>query len=197
MELRERSASFKHIIPGFAFVRSIRHIWVAAFCSLALIGCEVAADRQRMAFERWQTQPVAHYRLVTDELVNSYSCAQAVEVRDEQIVMIDSNNCLQPSLWTVDWLFRRADKAGQAFDGCALSVPGVGCVCRDAVEAQVEYDPARGFPRSIIIHHTWAAAWQRPGYWFYAARYMALPNCTPSLSSSVWAVRVRELRPLP
>lgn len=176
----------------------IPHIWAAMLCALALVGCGAAVDRQRMAaLQRWQTQPIAHYRLVTDELVNTYSCAQAVEVRDEQIVKIDSNNCQQPSLWTVDWLFKRAAKADQAFDGCALGVPGVGCVCRSAVEAQVEYDPVGGFPRSIIIRQTRAAAWQRPSYWLYVARYMALPNCTPSFRGSVWAVRVRELRPLP
>lgn len=130
----------------------LARIWLATICALALIGCGATANRQHLAaIQRWQAQPIAHYRLVTDEVVNRYSCAQVVEVRDERIVSIISNNCQQPSLWTVSWLFRRAETADRAFDGCALSFPGVGCVCRDAVEAQVEYDPALGFPRSILI----------------------------------------------
>ena len=176
----------------------LARIWLATICALALIGCGATANRQHLAaIQRWQAQPIAHYRLVTDEVVNRYSCAQVVEVRDERIVSIISNNCQQPSLWTVSWLFRRAETADRAFDGCALSFPGVGCVCRDAVEAQVEYDPALGFPRSILIRQTWATAWQRPGYWFYIARYLALPDCTPPFSGSGWALLVRDLRPLP
>jgi hypothetical protein len=175
----------------------IRHIWLAALCALALSGCATADRQHTAALQRWQAQPIAHYRLNTDEMVNRYSCAQVVEVRDERIVNIISNNCQQPSLWTVGWLFRRAEKADRASDGCALGVPGVGCVCRIAVEAQVEYDPALGFPRSITIRQIWSPAWQRPGYWFYIARNLALPNCTPPFSGSVWAVFVRDLRPLP
>src|SRR5215210_5658301 len=90
----------------------LARIWCLAICVLALIGCGASANRQHLAaIQRWQAQPIAHYRLATDEVVNRYSCAQVVEVRDERIVNIISNNCQQPSLWTVDWLFRRAETA--------------------------------------------------------------------------------------
>jgi len=173
-------------------------IWLAALCALALIGCGAAGDRQHAAaLQRWQAQPVAHYRLNTREVVSGHACAQVVEVRDEQLVKIILDSCQQPSLWTVSWLFRYAEKARQVTERCALAVPGAGCVCRDDVDVRVEYDPALGFPRSITIRQTWSAAWQRLGYWVYLARNLSPPNCTPPFTDPGRVVLVRELRPLP
>ena len=176
----------------------IARIWVAALCALALVGCTATVDQQHTAaLQRWQAQPIAHYRLNTREMVAGHGCAQVVEVRDEQLVNLIADTCQQPSLWTVSWLFRYAEKAQQVAERCALAVPGVGCVCRDAVDVQVEYDPALGFPRSITIRQTWSAAWQRLGYWVYLARHLAPPNCTPPFNDPGRVVLVRELRPLP
>jgi hypothetical protein len=60
----------------------IPHIWVMVLCVLTLIGCGAAVDGQRAAaLQRWQAQPIAHYRLNTREVVGSHGCAQVAESR--------------------------------------------------------------------------------------------------------------------
>lgn len=169
-----------------------------AIATLALLGCSAAPQQGRvLALQRWQAQPVAHYRLSTHETVGNLDCAQIVEVRDEVIEKILANSCKQPSLWTVGWLFRYGDRSQQPAEQCSLSLAGIGCVCNTSVEVQTEYDPVLGFPRSFTRRNVWSAAWQRLGYWVYLAQNLALPNCTSPFNAPSWVVQVRELRPLP
>lgn len=169
-----------------------------ACVALVLCSCGAAADQRRTeALQRWQARPVAHYQLSTHETLGRLDCAQTVEVRDEAIVKILANSCQQPSLWTVGWLFRYADRSQQLADRCSLSIAGIGCVCNTVVDVQAEYDPALGVPRSLVRRNTWVAAWQRLGFWVYLAQHLAPPNCTSPFNPPSWVVQVRDFRPLP
>ncbi|HET9221346.1 MAG TPA: DUF6174 domain-containing protein [Roseiflexaceae bacterium] len=164
--------------------------------ALGLAGCR-ADSRHAAAQRRWEARPAAHYLLRTREDVRGKLCGQMVEVRDEQVVRILSDTCAHPTLWTVSWLFRYVERAGVAAERCARYEPGSGCVCRDAVEMQVEYDPTLGYPRTITTRQIWSAAWQDLGYWSYLARHGTLADCTAPFNDRGRRVVVRELRPLP
>jgi hypothetical protein len=176
----------------------MNHRLALALLSLALAGCgALGGTPHDAALLRWQARPTAHYLLRTREEVGGRVCGQSVEVRDEKVLRILSDTCDHPTLWTVSWLFDYAAKSRVPFERCARYEPGVGCVCRDAIEVQAEYDPATGYPRVIVTRPIWRAAWQGVGYWHYTARNGALPNCTTPFSSPGRRVVVRELRPLP
>jgi hypothetical protein len=76
-------------------------------------------------------------------------CGQTVDVRDEHVLRILSDTCAHPTLWTVGWLFSYAERGQVAVDRCAHYDPDAGCMCRDAIELQVEYDPNLGYPRDL------------------------------------------------
>lgn len=169
-----------------------------ALLALALAGCGARPDaRYDAALRRWQSQPIAHYSLHTREVVGGKPCAQIVEVRDEQIVRVINNTCQHPNLWTISWLFIFVAKSRTPVDRCALLDPAGGCVCRDDIDLQVEYEPARGYPSTIIARQTWRADWQGLGYWWYAARHLALPSCAPPFNDPGRRVVVRAFTPLP
>lgn len=172
-------------------------LW-AIVCLWVLAGCGAVADGARAeALRRWQARPIEHYTLSTREYIAGHECLQLVEIRAEQVVKIERLTCQIASIWTVGWLFRSAEKARQGVDTCALAVPGTGCVCRVLTDAQIEYDPALGYPRSITVRQAWGAAWQRPSYWAYLARYWELPSCTAPAQAPSWVLLVTDLRPLP
>jgi hypothetical protein len=171
-------------------------ITLLALLALALAGC--GADTQHSAaLRRWQTRPLRHYLLRTREEVRGTLCGQTVEVRDEQVLRILSDTCAHPTLWTVGWLFSYAERGQVAVDRCARYDPDAGCICRDAIELQVEYDPNLGYPRAITMRQIWVAAWLGTGYWSYLARHGTLADCTTPFNDSGRRVVVRELRPLP
>jgi hypothetical protein len=163
---------------------------------LALAGCG-ADPRHAAALRRWEARPPTHYLLRTREEVRGKLCGQMVEVRDEQVLRILSDTCAHPTLWTVSWLFSYVERAAVPAERCARYEPDAGCVCRDAVDMQVEYDPALGYPRAITTRQIWSAAWQGLGYWSYLARHGALADCTAPFNDSGRRVVVRELRALP
>jgi len=162
-----------------------------------LAGCALDVGPQAAAERRWREQPEGHYLLRTVENLRGQRCAQAVEVRDGEVAAIVVNTCRHPSLWTVEWLFHRARMAESAFHTCALKIRQVGCVCRQRIEVEVQYDQARGFPRQIRSVQVWYPAWQEAGFWRRLAQTGAVPQCAPRAPDPGWTIRVRELRPLP
>jgi hypothetical protein len=169
-----------------------------ALLALSLAGCGVPGGTLHdAALRRWQAQPIAHYLLRTGEEVGGHLCGQTVEVRDEAIVRILENTCTHPTLWTISWLFDYAGRSQAAVDRCARYESDTGCICRDAVDVQVDYEPAGSYPRSITTRQAWRAAWQGMGYWRYILRHAELPNCAPPFSDPGRRVMVREVRPLP
>jgi hypothetical protein len=168
-----------------------------ALLALLLAGCGAVSEAQyTIALRRWQSRPVDHYLLRTYEEIRGRRCAQAVEVRDEQLVRIVSNTC-QHTLWTVSWLFTFASGSSEAFSACALLVPGVGCVCRYDTEVRATYDAVSGYPRQIHKREVWRVDWQSAAYWRYLATRGQPPTCTPPAVDPGRRVVVRELRPLP
>jgi hypothetical protein len=176
----------------------IQRVAILTILTFALTDCgALGGSSYDEALRLWQARPLSHYLLRTYEVVGGHPCGQIVEVRDEALVRIISDTCQHPTLWTVSWLFNYAGKAHMAVERCARLALGAGCVCRDAVDLQVAYDPILGYPREIITRQTWQAAWQRPSYWMYVARHGKLPDCTPPFIDPGRQVVVRELRPLP
>jgi hypothetical protein len=169
-----------------------------ALLALVMAGCGSLADtRHNAALRRWQAQPIGHYLLRTREEVGGRICGQTVEVRDEAVVQILNNTCTHPTLWTISWLFEYAARSQAAVERCARYESDSGCICRDAIDVQVEYEPALGYPGSITIRQAWQPAWQSTGYWRYILRHAELPNCTPPFSDLGRRITVRDIRPLP
>lgn len=178
----------------------MRTLWRAMALVLlaAAIGVFVLPRRPLdLARQRWDEQGIDHYLLRTTENVRGLECVQTVEVRDEVIANIVLNSCQHPSLWTIDWLFRRAQNARGISDPCARSISGVGCVCRQQIELQVVYDEARGHPRELRITRSWRPAWADFSFWRFAAQSGALPACVSPVPDPGWTISVKEVRPLP
>lgn len=171
---------------------------LCALLVLALAGCGAQADaRYAAALRLWQSRPLAHYTLHTREIVGGRPCAQIVEVRDERLVRVLNNTCQHPNLWTISWLFTFVAKSSAPPDRCAQVDPSGGCVCRDAVDLQVEYDPTYGYPSTIVARQTWRADWQSMGYWWYSVRHLALASCASPFTDPGRRVVVREVKLLP
>lgn len=166
--------------------------------ALALAGCGARQDYDlQAAIARWQARPLGHYQLDTTDVLGSRTCNQSVEVRDEQLVRVIDNTCQYPNLWAVSWLFHHTSRALAPPNTCALLDPVAGCICRTTAEVAVEYDPAYGYPRVIVVRPTWQAAWQGSGYWWYTLQHGALPNCTPPSVVPSEQVIVRQVISLP
>jgi hypothetical protein len=176
----------------------MRQLWMRGLIALllALAGCAGPSDHDA-ALGRWRLAAPAHYILRTSEDLRGQLCHQSVEVRDEQIVQILGNSCSQPSLWTVEWLFRQASAPPSPVEPCVRSVLGIGCICRQRASVSVGYDQRQGYPLRIHTAQVWRPAWGDLGFWRLLVDQGAIPNCTPPKAEAGWTITVRELRALP
>lgn len=168
-----------------------------ALALLAIAGCGAVSPGAAVYQRRWQAHAIDHYLLSTRDQIGGQVCDQVVEVRGEQLVQIRNNTCRHPNIWTVGWLFAHIARAGQPAVGCALLDPVAGCVCRNAVSLQVEYDPALSFPREIIVRLAWQANWQSLAYWRATVLHGALPACVTPSNALSYTVVVHDITILP
>jgi len=114
-------------------------------------------QRERLnARALWEGRPFCDYRLVVED----GDCTYDVVVRQGQITGSYRDSCNLRAR-TIETLFLVAEG-----DGTVTPVCGVrGCVCETYIHARAEYDPALGYPRSLIIEATLRPNWRHQDFW--------------------------------
>jgi uncharacterized protein DUF6174 len=147
----------------------------------------IASRAQQLAEarDRWQSQPLPHYRLVMH--APSW-CRLDVEIQAEQVVRVFENSC--PSApQTVTGLFEMIKQLDSAA-GTIFCAPA-GCECTEVRYVTASYDQQLGFPRSIHLRHERQTNW--PALWrFFMAH--GLPNCLTPIDIDV--VNVLSMQPI-
>ena len=162
---------------------------------LALLsGCGASSGVPfEVARRRWETNLIEHYRLRVEQQSGGATCSQVTEVRLETFERLVSSTCADAPPWTISALFLYAAWLKADDQRCMRDVPGAGCVCRADVEVRGIYDPARGYPRELLIRYTWQASWREQSYWRAAALAGKLPDCTPPRGAIERRLVVKEL----
>ena len=112
------------------------------------------------ARSRWAMRPFSHYRLDLKYGMLGY-CKQSIEIKDEQVVAVLQNTCVEPAP-TVNDLFDRIERDITALDGhCGPN----GCACDGTIVVSATYDPQLGYPHSKRVDLDPAARWRFPDYW--------------------------------
>lgn len=127
-------------------------VWIGA-------GEQERLDRQRKrlaARAQWEQRPFRDYRLVVED----GDCTYDVVVRQGQVTGSYRDSCNLRAR-TIETLFLVADG-----DGTVTPVCGVrGCVCETHIHVHADYDPALGYPRSLIIEATLRPNWRHQDFW--------------------------------
>jgi len=166
-----------------------------ALLALLLAGCGTTATVPlEVARRRWESNLVEHYRLHVEHETGGVTCGQVTEVRLETFERLLSSTCADTLPWTVSALFIYAAWMKADDQLCVRQAPGGGCVCRAAVEVRGDYDPARGYPRELLIRYTWKPTWQEQSFWSYVAASWSLPDCTPPRGTFQRRISIVELR---
>ncbi len=104
----------------------------------------------------WEQRPFRDYRLVAED----GDCTYDVVVRQGQITGSYRDSCNLRAR-TIETLFLIAEG-----DGTTTPVCGVrGCVCETYIRIRADYDPALGYPRSLIIEATLRPNWRHQDFW--------------------------------
>lgn len=116
-------------------------------------------DRQRerlAARALWEGRPFRDYRLV----VKDGDCTYDVVVRQGQVTGSYRDSCNLRAR-TIETLFLVAEG-----DGTTTPVCGVrGCICTTYIRVYADFDPALGYPRSLIIEATLRPNWRHQDFW--------------------------------
>lgn len=182
-----------------------RTIWLAAIALsvLALIACgglalltpgAVGANRGGTApaelaeaRSRWAARAFTDYHLEVED----HRCKQVYDVRADRVRNIEPNRCdAYPR--TVDELFTLIERDNTKSLACVIQ----GCTCDDFIYVDAEFDPALGYPRSILVRIIARPNWQHPDFWERAIEQQRFPDCK-QLTEGSKLIQVLSLKPLP
>ncbi|MDW8212431.1 MAG: hypothetical protein RMJ55_02650 [Roseiflexaceae bacterium] len=114
-------------------------------------------QRERLAARAlWDQRPFRDYRLVVED----GDCTYDVVVRQGQITGSYRDSCNLRAR-TIETLFLVADGDGTVTPVCGMR----GCVCETHIRVHADYDPALGYPRSLIIEATLRPNWRHQDFW--------------------------------
>jgi hypothetical protein len=136
-------------------LRRSRWWWAMAVGALALLLLAVfvmlrqpvAAQPSLVEARRlWMLQTPARYQLTLTQQTSRGICKQAILVDGESAVEL-SNDCSDPTLWTVPRLFSWIAELERDQTRCYPSTTM--CACYGVSTTVVRYDAARGFPQEV------------------------------------------------
>jgi hypothetical protein len=104
----------------------------------------------------WEQRPFRDYRLVVED----GDCTYDVVVRQGQITGSYRDSCNLRAR-TIETLFLVAEGHGTITPVCGVR----GCVCVTHTHICADYDPALGYPRSLIIEATLRPNWRHQDFW--------------------------------
>jgi uncharacterized protein DUF6174 len=147
----------------------------------------IASRAQQLAEarDRWQSQPLPHYRLVMH--APSW-CRLDVEIQAEKVVHVFENSC-PTSPRTVTGLFdliKQLDSTAETIF-CAPR----GCECTEVRYIYASYDQQMGFPQTIRLRRDRWANW--PELWSFVVTH-GVPNCLAPRDIDL--VQVVSLKPI-
>jgi hypothetical protein len=146
----------------------------------------------REAQERWQQQPVPHYRLVIER--PSLACQQDVEVRHEQIVRVFEHTCPIELLTMTDLFERIANLDGMS--NFSFISQGV-CACQSELHAHVVYDTDLGYPTRVGIADRRTINMFEESCWQRLLMQGSLPECNVPFLPGDPRITNISLTPLP
>lgn len=130
-----------------------------AVCAWIGAGEQERINRQRerlAARALWENRPFRDYRLV----VKDGDCTYDVVVRQGQVTGSYRDSCNLRAR-TIETLFLVADGDDTRTPVCGVK----GCVCETHIHVHADYDPALGYPRSLIIEATLRPNWRHQDFW--------------------------------
>lgn len=193
------------MLHGLRSNRAVQLLCGAVLLLAALVATfawQLDAPRRelRAARARWLAAPIEHYRLVV-RMRGWGGCSQDAEVRNERVVLINSNGCRYFSPRTVSTLFVEAERflsAPELGAGCRRGIPGRDCACYAPYQVQIEYDPVHGFPSQLqATLKGYAPNRMHVHYWRYLLTHWREPACGGPVEPADRHLVIGLFEPLP
>jgi hypothetical protein len=133
------------------------------------------------ARSRWAARPFSRYRLTVDSTLLKRPCRQEVEVRDEEVVAVLENVCLNDAAWDTPPAVAVTDLFQSIESSIVRRTCGPnGCRCDGVVYVDVAYDDRLGYPLHI-----------RP---FLKGDWATVPTFSPGGPCTILGTEFRETR---
>lgn len=151
----------KHTVLYFSGLAALALLSIVCLVIGAGTGAGEREQRNRQierlnARALWEQRPFRDYRLVVED----GDCTYDVVVRQGQITGSYRDSCNLRAR-TIETLFLVAEGDGTITPVCGAS----GCACETHIHVRAEYDPALGYPRSLIIEATLRPNWRHQDFW--------------------------------